>query len=404
MRRPALILTVAVASGVLATTASAQSLSERIQGVMQQRAAQQEAQFASRGSMLRALLRTGITVNFDQTPAKDAFAYVKRVLGIDLVYRWSTDPGATSGLDPEAPITLNATGAPALAVIERMLEQATNEPATWQLRDGYVEVGTKSRLNARNAQETRIYPIRDLLFEPPMFDNAPDFNLGDAISQGGQSGGGGGGGSGGGGFGGGGSGGGGFGGGGSGGGGGGGPPIGDPGEPPPRRPAEERAQELIDLITNTIEPDAWIDPSVATIRYYDGMLIVRAPDYVQRQLGGYGPTLAAEASQPRGRYVSLNAPIGAVQNVKFNTTTVTGAAGGGGGTFAPNGGQTTGTGKDAKDSQPAKGTGSKDTKKSKDSKDSNGSKDAKGSKDSKGTTGAGGSTGGSGSTGTTTGK
>lgn len=404
MRRPALFLTVAVASGVLASTASAQSLSERIQGVMQQRAAQQEAQFASRGSMLRALLRTGITVNFDQTPAKDAFAYVKRVLGVDIVYRWSTDPGATSGLDPEAPITLNATGAPALAVIERMLEQATNEPATWQLRDGYVEVGTKSRLNARNAQETRIYPIRDLLFEPPMFDNAPDFNLGDAISQGGQSGGGGGGGGNGGGFGGGG-GGGGFGGGGSGGGGGGGPPIGDPGDPPPRRPAEERAQELIDLITNTVEPDAWIDPTVATIRYYDGMLIVRAPDYVQRQLGGYGPTLAAEASQPRGgRYVSLTAPIGVAQNVKFNTTTVTGAAGGGGGTFAPNGGTTNGTGTGTKDSQPAKGTDSKDSKGTKQSKDSKESKDSKDSKDSKGTTGTGGSAGGSGSTGTTTGK
>lgn len=332
MRARTLVLaSVGVASMVCAAV-EAQSLSTRIQGVMQQRAAQQEVQYATRGTMLRALLRTGLTVNFDQTPAKEAFAFVKKALGTDIVFRWSTDPGATSGLDPETPITLTATNAPALAVLESMLEQATTEPSTWQLRSGYIEVGPKSRLNARNAQETRIYPIRDLLFQPPNFTNAPEFNLNDAISQGGQQGGGGGGGSGGGGFGGGGGGGGGFG----GGGGGGGNIIGTPGAQPERPAAEERAQELIDLIQNTVEPDAWMDPTVASIRYYDGMLIVRAPDYVQRQIGGYGMMMAQDP-QPRPRYVSITAPIGVAQNVKFTSVPVTGAAGGGG-SFVPNGG------------------------------------------------------------------
>ncbi len=318
---------------LLAVTAHGQSLSTRIQGVMEQKAAQQQARYSSKASMIRTLLTTGITVNFEARPAKEAFDYVRQVLGMDIVYRWSTDPGAVSGLDPEAPITISANGAPALVVLERMLEQATTEPATWQLRSGYVEIGPKTRLNARNGQETRIYPIRDLLFEPPMFDNAPEFNLQQAISQGGQQGGGGGGGQGGGGGGfGGGGGGGGFGGGGSGGGGGGGNIFGTPGEAPPRRPAEERAQELIDLITTSIEPDAWLDDSIATIKYYDGMLIVRAPDYIQRQLGGYGMVFAQETSQPSGRYVTMTAPMGMNQNVKFTSVKVTGAAGGGSGT------------------------------------------------------------------------
>ena len=39
----------------------------------------------------------------------------------------------------------------------------------------------------------------------------------------------------------------------------------------------------------TIEPDAWQvnGGDAASIRYYQGTLIVRAPDYIQRQLGGY---------------------------------------------------------------------------------------------------------------------
>ncbi|MBL9140640.1 MAG: hypothetical protein JNK53_02130, partial [Phycisphaerae bacterium] len=97
------MLALPAVSLAIAASASAQSLSTRIQGVMEQRAAEQQARYATRTSMLRTLMQTGITVNFDQTPAKEAFAYVKKVLGIDLVYRWSTDPGATSGIDPEMP-------------------------------------------------------------------------------------------------------------------------------------------------------------------------------------------------------------------------------------------------------------------------------------------------------------
>jgi uncharacterized membrane protein YgcG len=160
-------------------------------------------------------MTTGISVKFDQTKAKEAFAYVRQLLGIDIVVRWSNDPGASDGLDPEMPLTFEMNNAQALVVLERMIEMSTAEPATWQLRQGYLEVGTKQRLSARGSQETRIYPISDLLFEAPNFDNAPTFNLNQAVQTGGGGGGGGsGGGGGGGGFGGGG---GGFGGGGGGG-------------------------------------------------------------------------------------------------------------------------------------------------------------------------------------------
>lgn len=362
-RRPGTSLLAAFAAVTsVAASASAQDLSTRIDAVLKQRAAQQAADMhMTRGGMLRTLLSTGITVNFDATPAKDAFAYVKQLLGIDIVYRWSTDPGASGGIDPEAPITLTTNGAPAITVIERMLELSTTEPSTWQLRKGFVEVGPKSRLNARSAQEMRIYPIRDLLFQAPDFTNAPEFNLNQAISQGGGSGGGGGGGSGGGGGGGfgGGGGGSGGGGGGSGGGGSGGGIFGTPGEAPPRATPEEKAQELVTLITTLIEPDAWLDDSVASIKYYDGSLIVRAPDYIQRQIGGYGAMGPAPETRRAGRWVDMTAPIALSNVTGFTPVTVTGAAGGNGGTFGGGGG-----GNGARTSNtggqfiPANGTGS----------------------------------------------
>ena len=51
----------------------------------------------------------------------------------------------------------------------------------------------------------------------------------------------------------------------------------------------EKAQAVIDLIVEIVEPDAWDinGGEYATIRFYQGVLIIRAPDYIHRQIGGY---------------------------------------------------------------------------------------------------------------------
>ena len=368
-----------LATLVAVAPASGQNLSERINTVLEQRATKQAT---AKGPILRALLTTSISVKFEDTKAKEAFAYLKQLIGVEMVVRWSDDPGAGDGLDPEARLTFEMNSAQALVVLERMIDMSTTEPATWQLRQGYLEVGTKSRLNARGSQETRIYPIRDLLFEAPNFDNAPEFNLSQSVQTGGGGGGGGGSGGGGGGFGGGGGG----GGSGGGGGGGGGVPFGTPGESPARRAPEEKADQLIELIKSLVEPDVWLDDSVASIRYYDGSIIVRAPDYVQRQVAGYGSLPAEAPKRTGGRYVDMTAPIGVSKVTGFGTSTVTGSAGGGstgttggaggrggagsggtgagGGSFIPSGGAPTGPGgSGAKGSTPppatTPGTGAK---------------------------------------------
>jgi len=323
---------------LLAVAANGQSLSDRVDGVARiQQTAAPAAGNASRAQLLGALLYTDITVDFAETPAREAINYLAQQMGVNIVARYSSDRNATSGIDADSLVTLKVEAQPALSVLENILSQVQEiEPNTWQLRDGFIEVGPKDRLDV--AKETRFYPVRDLLFEPVRFDNAPTFDLQSAIEQGNTGGTGGGGGSGGGGggggFGGSGGGGGGSGGGGGGSGGGGGI-FGSPGEEPERVTEAERAEELKEIIMDTIESERWTDNGgqAASIRYYQGVFIVRAPDYIQRQLGGYPfvarPVRGGANAAGVGRYVTFSTPISIIQNQGYGSTTVSGAAGGG---------------------------------------------------------------------------
>jgi uncharacterized membrane protein YgcG len=319
--------------GLAAGPCLGQNLQDRINHVMQRKAAA-ETQNATKSQLLGTLLYTDISVQFQDNNARDAINHIETVLGINIVGRYSDDRTGT-GLDPEAPITLNVVNKPALTVLEMILDQAAgDEEATWQLREGYVEVGTKERLASGSALEIRYYSIKDLLFTAPQFNNAPALDLNNALNQGqNQRGGGGGGGGGAGG--------------GSGGGGGNqGNIFGNSQPEEPRMTEAERAQQIIDLIVETVEPDGWdiSGGTWATIRYYQGTLIIKAPDFIHRQIGGYPfairPVLTTtQASGPR--YVMFTGGVSTVELAGIETQRFTGAAGGnnfGGGGGGGNGG------------------------------------------------------------------
>ncbi|MCL4209868.1 MAG: hypothetical protein HRU76_05070 [Phycisphaeraceae bacterium] len=345
MKRKAIIL--GAGCLILAGSAYGQSRFDRMQNVTATRANAQAARdTSSKSHMLSVLLYNDITVRFDDTPARDAITFIQNMLGINVIGRYSDDRVGT-GIDPEAPITLDVANKPALTVLEMVLEQCDDGfsgGVTWQLRDGFVEVGTKERLNA--ARELRIYNVRDLLLEPPMFTNAPSLDL-DSAFEGGNGGSGGGGGGlgggglgGGGGIGGGGIGGGGFGGGGMGGGSGfgGGNPFETNDEDIERVAPEVLAEELIEIIVEAVEPEAWEQNGglAATIRYYRGNFIVRAPDYVHRQLGGYPFAVRPPARRtssavvPGGRYVTMTGVVENTRVTHIDTLRFGGAAGGNG--------------------------------------------------------------------------
>ncbi len=280
--------------------------------------------------ILFALTHTEITIDFDETPAKEALAYIQDVLQVQMLVRWQSDKNPT-GMDPAELISLKLQRVAALTALEGVLEQlSTEDSCTWQLRRGFLEVGTKSNLSRPGARETKLYPIKDLLYEVPYFDNAPNFNIDAAFNQGGGGGGGNGGGGGGGGMGGGG----GFGGGGgggSGGGGGGGSLFGNAGASPERETDAAKSMRLIELIKTLVEPEAWVN-DWAFIDYTQGCLVVRAPDFVHRALGGYDflPPPRMVNQSGTGRYVSMTVPMSFSQLRGFTPASVSGSAGGSG--------------------------------------------------------------------------
>jgi hypothetical protein len=302
------LMTASLIAAALATSAPAfaQSLSDRIAEIRRQEARREQAprrQLSTRGRILQALLYTKITVSFDEAPARDVFAYLRTVLDVNLIVR-SIDDAPAHGIDLDTPISIEAEQMQALEMLEQVLEQcALSEDCAWQLRKSVLEVGTKSRLSGPAARTVKTYPIEELLFEVPRFTGAPDVRLdGDYLwnyrngsGYGGQSGGirpgfrgranrryirntGGG----------------------LPGGGAGGSFGGSSGNnSAPTK--EEKAEEVIDLITGAVEPEAWVryGGEWATIRFLNGSLIVNAPDYIHRQIGGYPTVPPPERPAPQ---------------------------------------------------------------------------------------------------------
>ena len=154
------VIVLALGSMIFSSAALGQSLSERMNYVAQKRQSA-DRNSSSTGLILGVLLYTDISVQFQEMPARDALSYIQNLLGINIIGRYNDDRTA-EGIDPEAPITLDASNRPALTVLELVLAQCEEfEPVTWQIRRGYVEVGTKARLAVPAAQEIRYYPIRD---------------------------------------------------------------------------------------------------------------------------------------------------------------------------------------------------------------------------------------------------
>ncbi|MEL7474094.1 MAG: hypothetical protein AAGK04_12320 [Planctomycetota bacterium] len=231
---------------------------------------------------LTALSRP-VTIQLNEQRLQDVMAFLAELTQADIrvFYLSDRDP---DGLDPDQPITLDSNNLSALAFIERILDQAAGDfgqpgDNAWQLAsDGALQVGTKESLNRYRRLE--IYDIKDLLFIQPDFEEAPDFDLNSVLQSqgGGQS------------------------------------PFQDQGNANdlfPDETDEERARPIVDIITDFVETEQWIDNGgdAGTIRYWQGTLLINAPDYMHRQIIGY-PWWAGGArttTNTRGaRYVSLN--------------------------------------------------------------------------------------------------
>jgi hypothetical protein len=219
-----------------------------------------------RDTLLRMM--TPVTAEFENRRLEDVMNFIKTVTSADLEVMWIDDKNS-NGLDKDTEISAKANNITMLRFLEVVLERAAvadgglSSPTvmpTWQMSDsGAMQIGPRTRLNAFKRVE--VYPVSDLLLETPNYDNAPEFDLQQAL-QSGQRGGGGGGQS----------------------------PFSDANdENAERRPTAEKADELKTILQELVEPEQWNDRGGegGSMRFFQGAFIVNAPDYIHRQLNGY---------------------------------------------------------------------------------------------------------------------
>jgi hypothetical protein len=219
---------------------------------------------------------------FQNVPLRDALDFLRDVTGANMHVNWRALE--LLNITPQTTVSLQLRSVPMRQVLRMLLAEAGGEGlATFYVDEGILEITTREL--ADQEMFTRVYPVQDLLME------IPDFTAGGGVGGGGNGSRGGGGSRGGSGFGSGGNrggggggsrGGGGYGSGGNRGGGGGGG-MGGLGS----GTSAILADELILLIIDTIQPEVWRDNGgTASIRYWNGNLIVTAPRSVHEAIGG----------------------------------------------------------------------------------------------------------------------
>ncbi len=252
-----------------------------------------------------------VAVEFNETRLEDAMKYIADITQADIEVLWQNERN-TTGLDKETPITLKVDRTTALALIEKVLETATDDATgtggnSWQLSSGgTLQVGPKERLN--KFKRIEIYNVQDLLLEVPDYTEAPEFDLQSVLQSTGQ------------------------------GGGGGQSPFRETGGQQGRglgtRPYQERLDDLVNLLTQLVEPEQWVDNGGdgASIRPFQGNLLVNAPDYIHRQLNGYSywPSSATKVASNNGRrYVTIGLDTSIAKVVGWDNVPVTAITGDG---------------------------------------------------------------------------
>jgi hypothetical protein len=184
---------------------------------------------------------------------REALQRIARKSGVPVHGIWKSG-GGQDALDPDRHIMIEIpirTCAEALDAIADLVSRE-GEPVRWQAARVGVEFGRRSSLWRAAALHIRVYDVRDLLLLKPAFVAMSVPLPGAGASGGGGSGDG-----------------------------------SNGGVVDPAAAARQAAQQndLVTLIQLTVEPEAWeIRGGPCTIVPRDGLLVIRAPDFVHRQI------------------------------------------------------------------------------------------------------------------------
>ncbi|HEY8667959.1 MAG TPA: hypothetical protein VIL86_14945 [Tepidisphaeraceae bacterium] len=211
-------------------------------------------------------------VRFDNVGFSDVVDFLRDITGANIFVNWRALEAAA--IDKNAPVTARLRDVKFSKALSTILSDVGGGTVKlgYTIDEGVITISTEEDLSKNVI--TRVYDIRDIIFDVPEFDNAPDFSLQNTASnnqggQGGQGGGGGGGQGGGqGGL---------FGGTGSGSGG---------TQQEAGTSKKERIDQIIKLIQDTVASETWKDNggSVGSVKELSGQLIVTQTPENQRQL------------------------------------------------------------------------------------------------------------------------
>ena len=248
---------------IMGPAAQAESLSTRIAKVRRQQASKQRftAARADQTTVAASRLLRG-PARSEQVSARASIEWLANISGLTIVVNW--DRLAEEGIDADQEVTLLTGGTTVEKSLEIVLSQiAVADPLMWEVTPWYIQIVTKQQ--ALQKPVVVVYTIGDLLMKVPRFEGAPQFDL-QSITSGGDAGGGGGGGL-----------------------------FQGEGDEASALPRAERAEQIADVIRDSIESDIWRKNGGihGNITFWRNSLIVRAPAYVHQQISGHSPVRMA---------------------------------------------------------------------------------------------------------------
>lgn len=191
-------------------------------------------------------------VDLRGVPAVDALAWWAQASGVNLVVSWNEL--SAEGYDPQSLVVLQLREVSARTVLKLLMTQIFNNSndVLAEVSKQYIRIRT--RQHANNDLSVKIYTIGDLLHSVPNF-KAPSMDLTQILSdQKNNS----------------------------------SSIFAKSTEIDEEQPTtkSQRAEMLIDSIQRIIYPDVWdVKGGSSSIRYYEGRLIVTAPQYVHERIG-----------------------------------------------------------------------------------------------------------------------
>jgi hypothetical protein len=206
----------------------------------------------------RVLSRTLPEMKFTGVGLGEAIDFLRDVSGANIHVNWKALEELN--VTPDTQVNLRLRSVSLRKVLNLLLSEAGGGDAlAFYVDANVVEITTKELADKK--VYTRVYPVEDLVMDVPDFIG-PNMSLQSASDQAQNQGGGGGG-------------------------------QGlfgnetdrsDEDQGPTR---EERGEQLVEMVKETIRPEIWADNGgTATIRYFRGSLVVTAPRSVHEQLGG----------------------------------------------------------------------------------------------------------------------